>query len=67
MNLINHFIMFFSSGYIFSLLQFLGMLMLLVLMVTVLSDLYELMDEVANKAEETGLEQSNLRSIFRYI
>jgi len=67
MNLINHFIMFFSSGYIFSLLQFLGMLMLLVLMVTVLSDLYELMDELANKAEETGLEQSNLRSIFRYI
>ena len=67
MNLINYFIMFFSSGYIFSLLQFLGMLMLLVLMVTVLSDLYELMDEVANKAEETGLEQSNLRSIFRYI
>ncbi|XP_023343395.1 uncharacterized protein LOC111712875 [Eurytemora carolleeae] len=54
------------KGNIYNLLQFISMLMILVLMVRVLSDLYELMEKVADKAEEVGLEQSNLRSMFRY-
>ena len=60
-------LMFFFSGKIYNLLQFISMLMILVLMVRVLSDLYELMEKVADKAEEVGLEQSNLRRMFRYI
>ena len=39
----------------------------LLLVVTVLSDLYKLMDEAADHAEEIALEQPNLRDLFRYI
>ena len=47
------------------LLQFFGMFVNLLLMVTVVSDLYKRMDEVADQAEDLALEQPTLRG--RYI
>ena len=55
-----------TLGFFICLFHFAGAMFMLLLMLAVLSDLYGLMDNVADHAEQIGLMQANLRELHRF-